>query len=70
MNGEMNVSAKTQKMFLKVIDHSPSIVTTSLNLSSCLHFLPHNSQKPGPGRVFMFATEEKSKGPMLTLVAV
>lgn len=53
-------------MFLKVMDYSPSSVTMSLN-KSCLHFLHHISQTPGPGKVFMLAKEEQNKEPVLAL---
>lgn len=57
-------------MFLEVINHSSLNVIMSLNISSCLHSLRHNSQKTGPGGVFMLAKEEQNQGLVLALLAV
>lgn len=70
MNGEMAVSTKVQKSLFKGNGLFPSSVTMSLNMSSCLHLLYHNSQKTGPGREFVVNKGEQNKDPVLALLAL
>lgn len=66
MNEETHFSFK--KIFLKVLDDSPSNMTVSLSKSPGLHFLHCNSQKPEPGGELGVAQKHQDKDSMLVLL--